>query len=170
MHAGEEPSADQHIHPRRGVAAGDVDPFAGDAVVVPFDGEAMGGVFGRETGVHGQKPGADVREANHADSADGHSADDFGTERRGEHPRDSFRFDPKVDQDPSIDSAFDNRKHRSGHSATRFEFSRLGTEIAPTSIMSAPGEPRQYNRCAPSGLTAQTASLSHRAEEILATD
>src|SRR5439155_9229439 len=63
--AGEDAAAGQDVEAGRAVAPGDIDAFAGCAVLIfPLDGDAVGGVFRAEAEESGQATWADVLEAD----------------------------------------------------------------------------------------------------------
>lgn len=105
--SGEDAAAEAVVEPGGGVAAGDVDAFAGVAVLGPFDGEAVGGVFGGDAQPRGDAARAKGAEAGHADAADGVAVVTLGAERGGELALEDGGVHAVVEKDAAGDEAVD---------------------------------------------------------------
>src|SRR5271166_110639 len=102
----------------------DVDTLAHSAlVVVPFDGRAMRGVFGRDSEPGWEGPWPDVFQPDQADSDHADAVDELGAERGGQEGGKYGWINVVVDEDPAVNHAADDWDlHRTSPSRrARFE-------------------------------------------------
>ena len=107
MDAGKYRSARQRVKPRIRVAAWDVNAFLRLTINVPFDRDAMGGIFGSDTPRKREEARPDAFETNEADAADGVAVCEFRAKRWWQNSSYHIGIDVKVGEYASVNDASD---------------------------------------------------------------
>jgi hypothetical protein len=107
MHARKQSVSGQSRDPRVGIASGNEDTHLGAGVVIPFNREAVGDIFGSDAHLRWEMIWPKVSKTDEADAADRPTSDQLRTKRRWELALDYFRVDPIVHEQTSLDRAFD---------------------------------------------------------------
>ena len=106
--AGEQPSADEGVEARIGVAPVDVNPLAHGPGLFPRDGNAVRRVFRRYAQHAGHPPRPHLAQPDQADAGHAVPLDELGAERlRQERPQ-AVRVDAIVREDAPVDDALDD--------------------------------------------------------------
>src|SRR5213594_2444018 len=105
MLAGEQSAASKVIYQRPGVAPWNVNALVRSSLVVPDNGDSMGGVLARKADDAGETARSDVFEPDQTDSRDGLAFVELRMERRRQLALQNCGVNPEVHQQPSFDRA-----------------------------------------------------------------
>src|SRR5260370_39024049 len=86
MNAGKQPTANEHVEMRRGIAPGDIDTFPMLAVLFPLHRDAVSRILRRETKSGGQRSWANLLQANETDARDSPAMDEFWSKWAKQEP------------------------------------------------------------------------------------